>query len=539
MNEMNKQAVSAAEIALKGFNSKPTSLLSYQSNGRVLVLGNEQSLNFCKGFTQPLNIIFLLMTGSSKTLDIENVLSLNQRSIDIQGHLGNFKITLTDAQGVTDFIEVDLILDLNTDALIKLEIPPLGYVHESNTDDNQQEIQDRLVDLTGEFEKPKYFNYNAEICAHGVNGKTVCTNCIEACPAGAITSLVEKIKVDAYLCQGGGTCATVCPSGAIQYAYPRLSDSGNQIRLMLKAFRESGGEHAVVLFHAEEELNAELAPNYLPIKVEEIASVGMELCLSTLVYGASQVVLLVNDDVPQLSLKNINQQLDWLQTLLMGLGLKPLMVTLQKHPNEVMPVKDLVSLEPAFYSMPDNKRQALFQALDHLYQQIEKTRELVSLPAGAPFGSASIDENSCTLCMACVGSCPGKALQDGSNREVPEILFIESNCIQCGTCTHTCPEQAISISPRFIFNREKRNQSRVLNQDTPFGCITCGKPFAPTSVIQKMSHQLKDHYMFKTTRALNRLKMCDDCRVADIVQDPEAVNGNIDPLRSASSETLS
>jgi formate hydrogenlyase subunit 6/NADH:ubiquinone oxidoreductase subunit I len=132
--------------------------------------------------------------------------------------------------------------------------------------------------------------------------------------------------------------------------------------------------------------------------------------------------------------------------------------------------------------------------------------------------------------MACVGACPGKALQDGSNRELPEVFFIEGLCIQCGACTQTCPEDAISISPRMIFDREKRNRSRALNQDVPFGCISCGKPFASTSVIHKITDQLKDHYMFKTTRALDRLKMCEDCRVVDIVQDPEALNGNFDPL---------
>jgi hypothetical protein len=69
-----------------------------------------------------------------------------------------------------------------------------------------------------------------------------------------------------------------------------------------------------------------------------------------------------------------------------------------------------------------------------------------------------------------------------------------------------------------------------LNQDVPFACISCGKPFAPTLAIHKITDQLKDHYMFKTARALDRLKMCEDCRVVDIVQDPEALNGNFDPL---------
>jgi ferredoxin len=112
---------------------------------------------------------------------------------------------------------------------------------------------------------------------------------------------------------------------------------------------------------------------------------------------------------------------------------------------------------------------------------------------------------------------------------VPEVFFIESNCLQCGACVQTCPEDAIKLVPRLLFDHETRNRSRALNSDTPFACIACGKPFAPTSVIAKMQDKLKDHYMFASVRALDRLKMCEDCRVVDVMQDPEAMDGQFDP----------
>jgi len=64
----------------------------------------------------------------------------------------------------------------------------------------------------------------------------------------------------------------------------------------------------------------------------------------------------------------------------------------------------------------------------------------------------------------------------------------------------TCPEDAISLAPRM-----------------------------PASVIHKMQEKLKDHYMFSGERALDRLKMCDDCRVVDMAQDPEAMGGQFNP----------
>jgi len=532
MSKVNMDARQEALATLESVETTPTSLISYQSNGRVIVFGDKSALNLCSDFSEPLKVSRILMNASGKK-DGTGVIALNRRNVEIQGHLGSFTVSLVDAQGMVESLHADIILDLNLEPLITREIPPPGYLHESLTDADPKELENQLLELTGEFDKPKYFKYDPAVCAHGVNGKTVCSKCIDACPASAISSLIETIEVDPYLCQGGGACATVCPSGAIQYVYPGLADSGNQIRKMLQTFREQAGSQPIVMFHAEEEFPEELfesQASILPVRVEELASVGADLCLSALAYGASQVVLLANDEMPAMSLTQLLAQLKWLQSLLAGLGLDSQLIGLQKKSDDYVPAQSEWHIEPAIYTMPDNKRNAIFQALDHLYQHIEKTRELVSLPTGAPFGTATIDENRCTLCLACVGACPGRALQDGSNREVPELFFIESLCIQCGACTRTCPEDAISISPRMIFDREKRNQSRVLNQDVPFGCISCGKPFAPTSVIHKMTDKLKDHYMFNTSRALDRLKMCEDCRVVDIVQDPEALNGNFDPL---------
>ena len=528
----NLTAREAALSTLEAFEPTPTSLISYQSNGRVVVIGEETTLAQFNEFPQPLKPILVVMNSTGDST-LPGAISLNQREIVIEGHLGGFTVNLISADQAVEKLQTDIVLDLNTEALISLEMPPPGYLHETLDSQNLKQLLDQLLDLTGEFEKPKYFKYDASICAHGVNGKIVCTNCIDACPAAAISSLVETIVVDPYLCQGGGACATVCPSGAIQYVYPQLADSGNALRKMLQTFRQQGGSQAKVVFHSETEragVLPESDASWLAVKVEELASVGADLCLSALAYGASQVVLLTNDDVPELSLEQLKHQLEWLHPLLSGVGLSPQQISLQHHSEALVAFQSASQLEPAVYTMPDSKRNAIYQAIDHLYQHIGKTGEMVDLPAGAPFGTAVIDENKCTLCMACVGACPGKALQDGSNREIPEVFFIESLCIQCGACTQTCPETAIAITPRIIFDREIRNRSRVLNQDVPFACISCGKAFAPTSAIRKMSDKLKDHYMFKTSRALDRLKMCEDCRVVDIVQDPGAMKGSFDPL---------
>ncbi|MDB5859299.1 MAG: 4Fe-4S ferredoxin, partial [Ramlibacter sp.] len=61
----------------------------------------------------------------------------------------------------------------------------------------------------------------------------------------------------------------------------------------------------------------------------------------------------------------------------------------------------------------------------------------------------------------------------------------------------------------------ERKQPRVLNEAQPYGCIRCGKPFGTLKAIELMLGKLAGHSMFQGA-ALERLKMCGDCRVIDI-----------------------
>jgi ferredoxin len=515
----NHDAQKQALALLDHFEFEPTSLIAYQSTGKVLALGDTEALLRCGDLPA--------------AVDFEQISSANS-TLQISGYLGAYTVEVTDQHGNSSKHKGDAILDLHATALMTREMLPPGYFHAPAKDWSKSAVAAELEDLQGEFQKPKYFDYDPSICAHAVNGKTVCRQCIDACPAEAIQSLGERIEVNPYLCQGGGSCTTVCPSGAIRYLYPTLRDNGKRMRNMLEEYLQQGGKHPIVLFHSESyaaEPYLQAYDNVLPLPVEELASVGMDLCLSALAYGAVQVVLHADEQVPRSSLANLHQQVDWMQELLIGLGLDRSCVAICLPDAALPEVDNWSGVEAAIHDMPQGKRSAIYLALDHLVTSLQPQLDRVDLPPAAPFGDVVVDAGKCTLCMACVGSCPGKALQDGSNREVPEVFFIESNCLQCGACVQTCPEDAVALTPRLLFDHENRNRARALNSDTPFACIACGKPFAPTSVIHKMQEKLKDHHMFGNQRALDRLKMCDDCRVVDIVQDPSAMGGEFNPLK--------
>ena len=97
---------------------------------------------------------------------------------------------------------------------------------------------------------------------------------------------------------------------------------------------------------------------------------------------------------------------------------------------------------------------------------------------------------------------------------LPQLRFIEKNCVQCGLCATTCPEDAITLQPRLLLAPE-RAQLQVLNEAKPWACVRCSRPFGTVKAIEAMLGKLAGHAMFQG-EALERLKMCSDCRVIDL-----------------------
>ena len=125
------------------------------------------------------------------------------------------------------------------------------------------------------------------------------------------------------------------------------------------------------------------------------------------------------------------------------------------------------------------------------------------------------------MCLACVGACPVGALQGG--QEAPQLRFIEAKCVQCGICATTCPERAITLSARLSLSPEAR-EPRVLNEAAVFNCVSCGKPLGTEKMIAGMLARLSSHSMFAAPGALDRLKMCADCRVVDLMKNERSVD---------------
>ena len=435
----------------------------------------------------------------------------------------------------------DLVLDLRATPAFSQHALPQGYLR---WHDRNPAVLLQLRGLVGEFEKPKFFGYQARLCAHSRNEKVGCQACIDVCSASAISSdhSRQQIKVNPQLCVGCGACSTVCPSGALSFGYPRASEQGVKLKTLLATYARSGGKNAALLLHSQQggaRLLGDLGraaqlergrrdgtrgvpARVLPLPLWHTASTGLELWLTAIAYGASQVwILLTDEEAPQYR-HALGEQIAVAQAILTGLGFSGEHVRLL----QARDARDLASLDLALqaptaqgvarsagFAIQADKRATLALALDHLMAQAPTRSGVIALPAaGSPLGALTLNKDTCTLCLSCVSACPASALQD--NPLAPQLRFIEKNCVQCGLCVSTCPEKSLALLPQLNL-APQRNEPVLLNEMKPYACIRCSKPFGTLKAIEAMLGKLAGHSMFQGA-ALERLKMCGDCRVIDL-----------------------
>ncbi len=533
-----------AVLEATSWSPTPTTNIPYTSANRLLIVGEIERASEIES-RLPEKIFCYIAVPAEKSGSSATANAYRCSGLAISGYLGRFEALIDQENGgdpqndnnnlaKTFNIEsglFDQVLDLSETPLVTAAIKPPGYYHASDSTTLDGLIES-IPEMIGEFEKPKYFNYDPLICAHGRSGVTGCTRCIDACPTDAIFSIGETIEVNSHLCQGGGTCASSCPSGAISYAYPRADEQVELLRRLIKEMRSSAQIEDLDILIFDQEFGYEtvaavstkLPGHTIPFMVEEVGSVGPELVASSLAYGARNVFILLPESTPGQVVNSLENVFGLVQAVLdqTGCGSHRLALINNLDPvidtpgtntagtNTAGPATDSM----ATFAPAGDKRWITRTALGHFNEISDNPRDFATLPAGSLFGRVQIDEDACTLCMGCVSQCPGKALQAGG--DTPALRFIEANCVQCGICTTSCPESALTMEPRLHFDYNTVNKAQTLKEEAPFHCISCGKPFATSAMIARMTEKLKGHWMFEKPEALNRLRMCEDCRVKDM-----------------------
>jgi ferredoxin len=536
----------AALLAEATLEAPPTGTVTLKSGGECLVYGRDDvALEAAKQLAPRLSVTVILTRP-------EDVIPPRQIEVpifggtisNVTGYLGAFELTVDDFAPMTVSsrralafepgkdgvaIRFDLILDLSGEApLFPAHAKRDGYFRPDpgNPAALQRALFD-LTDLVGEFEKPRYVDFKTDLCVHSRSRRTGCTRCLEVCPAAAIQPDGDVVRIDPFLCGGCGACNSVCPTGAAGYAYPPATALLERLRTLLGTYRQAGGEQPVLLVHDEAHggelislcarFGRGLPAHVIPFAVNEVTQLGLDAILGAFAYGATCMLVLVPPKRRD-ELAGLEAQFGYADATLAGLGYGSCRLELitEDDPDAVEArLHDLPPLDPrmpaaTFLPMGD-KRALMRLALQELHAHAPAPVDHVPLPAGAPFGRVVVDIAGCTLCLACVSVCPTGALVD--NPERPQVSFVEDACVQCGLCRSTCPENVIRLEPRLNFTDEAR-QPVLIKEEEPFECIRCGRPFGTRASIEKIVEKLGEkHWMYKDSSAIDRIRMCDDCRV--------------------------
>ena|SRR5579863_10397502 len=541
----------AALLAEAALDAPPVPALTLKSGGLCLVYGrDETALAAALQLADRLDVTLLLSKPAEIVPPRVVKVPIHCGTIAAaKGHLGAFEIVVNDyaaaipsSRSTLSFepprngakTRCDLILDLSGGT-------PLfaggerrdGYLRRDPK--NPAAVQAALFALTnfvGEFEKPRYVDFHAELCAHSRSQKTGCTRCLDVCPTAAIAPAGDSVAIDPYICGGCGACHSVCPTGAAAYAMPPVDFLAKRLRALLSAYADAGGAKAALLVHdprkgaelidAIARFGKGLPARVIPFAINEVTQLGFEFLALAFAYGAAQVAVLVHPEKRD-ELTALAGQFGLAESVLQGLGYGSgrLHVLAEADPDVV---------EAALYGLPDvaavaggrflplgEKRGLTRLALAHLHASAPEPRDILPLPSGAPFGAVQIRADGCTLCLACVGACPTGALLD--NPDMPQLRFQEDACVQCGLCKATCPEKVVSLAPRLNFTGTGAS-AVVLKEEPPFNCINCGKPFGTRSSIERIVAQLTGkHSMFRDEQRTRLIQMCEDCRVIVQIKD--------------------
>jgi ferredoxin len=543
----------AALLAMAAEPLPETPLLPLSSEGVVLVYGRDERTIEAAGLVKDKLDVTVLLTrpGDIAPRRVTEFPVVKGTIRSAKGHLGAFELLVDDyaapapssrgklawtaaKNGATS--NCDLIIDLSGGApLFPAHDLRDGYLR-ADPGDPAAVLRALLqaADLVGTFDKPRYITFTDHLCAHSRSKIVGCHRCLDLCPTGAITPAGDHVKIDEYVCAGCGACASVCPTGAAAYALPPADTVMRKLRTLLNVYREAGGTNPILLLHdaahGDEMIDAlarhgdGLPANVLPLAVNEVTQVGLEIVAAAFAYGATALRFLLRAK-PRHDVAALTKTIALAEPILAGLGFGPGRVaTIETDDPDalgatlrtVVPV-DSVKV-PATFQAVGAKRDVLRLSLRELHRAAPAPVDVVALPEGAPFGKVEIKVEGCTLCLSCVSACPTGALKDDPER--PMLRFAEDACVQCGICQATCPEKVISLVPQLDF-RAATAPARVMKQEEPFHCIRCGKPFGTKSTIERVTAKLEGkHWIFKgQPQRLDVLKMCEDCRVIAMTED--------------------
>jgi formate hydrogenlyase subunit 6/NADH:ubiquinone oxidoreductase subunit I len=343
----------------------------------------------------------------------------------------------------------------------------------------------------------QHIKVHAQRCVRVRNRHASCTRCSDACTSGAI-ALAGELSIDPDLCVGCGTCATLCPTCALEAVMPNDAQLLKGARAMLasgsdavsficstaaaaasKPLDPSKAIEIVCLSRVEEVLlcsclalgakrlelikgDCEDCPRKQGVATIDIVAATMEALMAA--WGIGQEVI-CTDEAPgalfcESAVGTGDQAADGLSrreffSAIRGAGARIAVTDLPvigaALPEEAsrggieearrQPAVTHVMLDGTLPHFVPNRRERLLEQLD----------ALGSPSAGSIttrlWGRVSIEEALCSSCRMCATFCPTGAICkfDDANGDFGVEHYM-ADCVHCCLCVDICPQHAISCT---------------------------------------------------------------------------------------------
>ena len=329
---------------------------------------------------------------------------------------------------------------------------------------------------TGTFDKPRYINFTADLCAHSRSKIVGCRRCLDLCPTGAIAPDGDHVAIDAHICAGCGQCAAACPTGAAAYALPPSDALLRKLRALLarlpRSRRQAGGG-AVSRRRARRRHDRRAgAPRRRTAgqcaagrRSTRSRKSGSRRSRRPFAYGASAVRFLLRakprHDVAGLRQDHRAGRADPRRPRLCRRARRHHRDRRSRRARRGLARDRADGRRGQARDLRRRRRQARRDAACAARTARARRRRRstsIALPRGAPFGTVEVNVEGCTLCLSCVSACPTGALSDDPER--PMLRFAEDACVQCGLCKATCPEKVISLKPQIDFRAATAMRAR-------------------------------------------------------------------------------
>ncbi len=409
----------AALLAAAQVATKDAGAVTLSSEGVALILGRgQEALDLATKLAARLDVTLVLSSFDGVMPPRSAEFPIRRgRARQATGWLGAFEVTIDgyaepapSSRGEWRFASVRDGLTSRCDILIDLTGgQPLfpahdlrsGYLRaDPGSPTAIAELAFQAADLVGSFDKPRYIDFKADLCAHSRSRITGCTRCLDLCPTGAITPGGDAVAISAEICAGCGACAAACPTGAANYALPGPDVLLARLRALLQAYRTAGGKEATVLFHdgthgwslieALARYGDGLPAHVLPVEVNETTQVGIEAIAAIFAYGGSAVRFLTRAR-PKHDIDGLRRTIALANRLVgsQGYGGIPAATIETDDPDELLAQLRAVApgrptAAPSAFLPAGGKREVMTLALREMHRVAPEASPVVALEAGAP-----------------------------------------------------------------------------------------------------------------------------------------------------------